>query len=46
MSRLKELRAYVEKEINQLDDAEKRLSAIEHLYGVSLGSICKEQGVQ
>ncbi|MBQ4401246.1 MAG: HD domain-containing protein [Synergistaceae bacterium] len=38
MSRLKELRAYVNKEINQITDADKRTSAIAHLYGVSLAA--------
>lgn len=47
MSRLKELRAYVENEINQLEDEEKRLSAIEHLYGVSLSAtiLAKKRGL-
>ena len=38
MSRLKELRTYVNKEINQITDADKRTSAIAHLYGVSLAA--------
>lgn len=47
MSRLKELRAYVENEINQLEDEEKKLSAIEHLYGVSLSAtiLAKKRGL-
>ena len=36
MSRLKELRKYVDAEINKIEDADKRTSAIAHLYGVSL----------
>ena len=36
MSRLKELRTYVDKEINQITDVGKRTSAIAHFYGVSL----------
>ncbi len=38
MGRLKELRKYVEGELNRMDDADKRNSAIAHLYGVSLVS--------
>ena len=38
MSRLKELRTYVDKEINKITDADKRTSAIAHLYGVSLAA--------
>ena len=38
MSRLKELRTYVDKEINQITDTDKRTSAIAHLYGVSLAA--------
>ena len=38
MSRLKELRTYVDKEINHITDADKRTSAIAHLYGVSLAA--------
>ena len=36
MSRLKELRIYVDKELNNIPDSDKRTSAIVHLYGVSL----------
>ncbi len=45
MSRLKELRKYVEADLNKLDD-EKRNSAIVHLYGVSLAAtmIAKKRG--
>ena len=38
MSRLKELRKYVDKEINKMDDKKKRTGAIAHLYGVSLAA--------
>ena len=38
MSRLKELRAYVDKKINKIDDVDKRTGAIAHLYGVSLAA--------
>ncbi len=36
MSRLKELRTYVDDELNKITDTSKRTSAIVHLYGVSL----------
>lgn len=36
MSRLKELRKYVDVELNKMEDVDKRTSAIAHLYGVSL----------
>ena len=47
MSRLKELRKYVDAEINKMDDADKRTSAIAHLYGVSLAAtmIAKKRGL-
>lgn len=35
MGRLKELRKYVDSELNRIEDTEKRTSAIAHLYGVS-----------
>ncbi len=38
MGRLKELRNYVNNELNQLEDEDKRNSAIIHLYGVSLAA--------
>ncbi len=38
MSRLKELRKYVDSELNKMEDADKRTSAIAHLYGVSLAA--------
>ena len=47
MSRLKELRKYVDAEINKMKDADKRTSAIAHLYGVSLAAtvIAKKRGL-
>lgn len=47
MSRLKELRMYVDSEINKMEDPEKRTSAIAHLYGVSLAAtmIAKKRGL-
>ncbi len=47
MSRLKELRAYVDKKINELEDEEKRISATAHLYGVSLAAqmLAKKRGL-
>ena len=38
MSRLKELRNYVDREINSISDSDKRTGAIVHLYGVSLAA--------
>ena len=47
MSRLKELRDYVDAEINKIEDPDKRTSAIAHLYGVSLAAtmIAKKRGL-
>ena len=47
MSRLKELRKYVDSELNKIEDADKRTSAIAHLYGVSLAAtmIAKKRGM-
>ena len=47
MSRLKELRKYVDAELDQIEDADKRTSAIAHLYGVSLAAtmIAKKRGL-
>lgn len=39
MGRLKELRKYVDHELNKMEDADKRSSAIVHLYGVSLAAV-------
>lgn len=38
MSRLKELRTYVDNELNKIANPDKRTSAIVHLYGVSLAA--------
>ena len=47
MGRLKELRKYVDVELNKMEDADKRNSAIVHLYGVSLAAtmIAKKRGL-
>ena len=47
MSRLKELREYVNNELNRMDDADKRIGAVAHLYGVSLAAtmIAKKRGL-
>lgn len=47
MGRLKELRNYVDKELNNITDADKRNGAFVHLYGVSLASvmIAKKRGL-
>ena len=47
MSRLKELRKYVDEELNKIEDTDKRTSAIAHLYGVSLAAtmIAKKRGL-
>ena len=47
MSRLKELRNIVDAELNKMEDAGKRTSAIAHLYGVSLAAtmIAKKRGL-
>ena len=47
MSRLKELRKYVDTELNKMEDEEKRNSSIIHLYGVSLAAtmIAKKRGM-
>ena len=47
MSRLKELRKYVDAELNKMEDVDKRTSAINHLYGVSLAAtmIAKKRGL-
>ena len=38
MGRLKDLRKYIDSELNKMEDADKRTSAIAHLYGVSLAA--------
>lgn len=47
MSRLKELRRYVDAELNRMEDADKRISAVNHLYGVSLAAtmVAKKRGM-
>ena len=47
MSRLKEIRNYVNAELNKMEDEDKRISAISHLYGVSLSAtiIAKKRGL-
>ena len=47
MSRLKELRKYVDEELNKIEDVDKRNSAVAHLYGVSLAAtmIAKKRGL-
>ncbi len=47
MSRLKELRKYVDMELNKMEDTDKRTGAIAHLYGVSLAAtmIAKKRGL-
>ncbi len=47
MSRLKELRKYVDAELNKIEDTDKRTGAIAHLYGVSLAAtmIAKKRGL-
>ena len=46
MGRLKELRKFVDAELEKLPDADKRNSAVVHLYGVSLAAaiIAKKRG--
>ncbi len=47
MGRLKDLRKYVNAELNQMEDADKRIGAAAHLYGVSLAAvmIAKKRGL-
>lgn len=47
MSRLKELRKYVDAELNRMEDPSKRISAAAHLYGVSLAAtmLAKKRGL-
>ncbi len=47
MGRLKELRKYVDGQLNEIGDEDKRNSAIVHLYGVSLAAtiIAKKRGL-
>ena len=47
MSRLKELRKYVNAELAQIPDEDDRISAVNHLYGVSLAAtiLAKKRGL-
>ena len=47
MSRLKDLRKHINKELNKMEDEDKRISAVAHLYGVSLAAtmIAKKRGL-
>lgn len=47
MGRLKELRKYVDNELDKLEDADERNSAVIHLYGVSLAAtmIAKKRNI-
>ncbi len=47
MGRLKELRKYIDSELNQMEDMDRRTSAVVHLYGVSLAAtlIAKRRGL-
>ena len=47
MSRLKELRKYVDGELDRMKDPEKKISAAAHLYGVSLAAtmLAKKRGL-
>ncbi len=47
MGRLKELRKYVDNELNKIEDFDKRNGAIVHLYGVSLAAamIARKRGL-
>ncbi len=47
MGRLKDLRKYVNAELEKMEDADKRTSAVAHLYGVSLAAtmIAKKRGL-
>lgn len=47
MSRLKELRSYINSELNQMKDEEERDAAFVHLYGVSLAAVilAKKRGL-
>ena len=47
MSRLKELRKYVNKELGGIKDEDDRISAVNHLYGVSLAAtiLAKKRGL-
>lgn len=46
-SRLKKLRKYINTQLNKMQDEDKRISAVAHLYGVSLAAtmIAKKRGL-
>ena len=47
MGRLKDLRKYINNELNKMDDPDDRISAVAHLYGVSLAAtmLAKARGL-
>jgi len=47
MSRLKDLRKYINKELMKMPDEDDRISAVNHLYGVSLAAtmLAKKRGL-
>ena len=47
MGRLKDLREIVNEELNRMDNPDKRISAVNHLYGVSLAAtmIARKRGL-
>ena len=47
MSRLKDLRKYINKELMKMSDEDDRISAVNHLYGVSLAAtmLAKKRGL-
>ena len=47
MGRLKDLRTYIDKKLNKIEDEDKRISATAHLYGVSLAAqmLAKKRGL-
>ncbi len=47
MSRLKDLRKYISEELEKMPDADERISAVAHLYGVSLAAtmLAKKRGL-
>lgn len=47
MGRLKDLRAIVDAELNKMENPDKRISAVNHLYGVSLAAtmIARKRGL-
>ena len=47
MGRLKELRKYINNELNKMEDPDERIGAVAHLYGVSLAAtmLAKARGL-